>query len=57
MLKEIKDNAEYFKLNINKPEALTQFTDSINKTISRGAYMGVEAVKEDEKREQRGDKL
>ena len=57
VLKEIKDNAEYFKLNINKPEALTQFTDSINKTISRGAYMGVEAVKEDEKREQRGDKL
>jgi len=57
VLKEIKDNAEHFKLNINKPAALTQFTDSMNKTISRGAYMGVEAVKEDEKRARRGDNL
>lgn len=50
-LKEISEAAATLKLDINKPEAIRAFANSINKTISRGAYMGTEAAKEDNLRE------
>lgn len=53
-LKEIKEKADSLKLNINKPEAIRAFSDSINKSISRGAYMGVAAAEEENKRQDRG---
>jgi hypothetical protein len=50
-LKEISEAAATLKLDINKPEAIRAFANSINKNISRGAYMGTEAAKEDNLRE------
>lgn len=53
-LQEIRKAGEALKLNVNKPEALRAFADSINKSISRGAYMGTEAAEEENLRENRG---
>ena len=50
-LKEISEAAATLKLDINKPEAIRAFADSINKSISRGAYMGTEAAEEEITRE------
>ena len=56
-LREIRKAADELKLNINKPEAIRAFADSINRSISRGAYMGTEAAEEENLREDRGQKL
>jgi len=53
-LKEIREAADTLKLDINKPEAIRAFADSINRSISRGAYMGTEAAEEENLREDRG---
>ena len=50
-LKEISEAAATLKLDINKPEAIRAFANSINKAISRGAYMGTEAANEEIARE------
>jgi hypothetical protein len=51
-LSEIKRTADALKLDVNKPEALRAFANSINKTISKGAYMGMEAAEEETKRQE-----
>ena len=51
-LKEISEAAASLKLDINKPEAIRAFATSINKNISRGAYMGTEAANEEIAREE-----
>ena len=51
-LKEISEAAATLKLDINKPEAIKAFANSINKNISRGAYMGTEAANEEIAREE-----
>ena len=51
VLKDIKQKADTLKLNVNKPEAIRAFATSINKAISRGAYMGIEAAEEENTRE------
>jgi hypothetical protein len=51
-LSKIKKAADALKLDVNKPEALRAFANSINKTISKGAYMGMEAAEEETKRQE-----
>lgn len=50
-LEEIRKAADTLKLDINKPEAIRSFANAINKTVSKGAYMGTEASEEEIKRE------
>lgn len=51
-LKNLNEQADKLKLNINKPAAINAFVNSINNSISRGAYMGLQAIEEEQKRQQ-----
>ena len=52
VLEELRSRADDLKLDINKPEAVRAFATSVNKSFSRGMYMGMQAAEEEHKREE-----
>jgi len=52
VLEELRSRADDLKLDINKPEAVRAFATSVNKSFSRGMYMGMQAAEEELKREE-----